>query len=225
MDFSDKLKKIGQPIVSEIMAHPFVKGIGDGHVPSDSLAFYVGQDYKYLQTYLKVYAAAIQKTDDADQIKLFGGQLNMLAQGESDAHKSFCEIAGIEYESLQHARVAPMTYLYNEHMYNSVRTGDLIDVIASLLPCPWTYAVIGNDWIAQGKATDDNPFKFWLDFYATDESDDQVLSNQFFDIIDKEAEKCSDQRLKVVEDRFLKSCELEWHFWDQAYYKQDWKFI
>lgn len=225
MKFSEELIQKGQPIVNEIMKHPFVKGIGDGHVPNEALAFYVGQDYNYLNAYMKVYAAAIEKSNKRSQIQLFNQQIDFTINSESSAHEMLCKIAGIKYESLKHAKLAPMTYLYNEHMFNAARTGDLIDVVAAMIPCPWSYAVIGNNWIKQGKATEDNPFKFWLDFYATDDSDDQVLSDQLFQIIDDEAQNYDDQHLQRTEDFFLKSCELEWHFWDQAYYQKDWKFI
>lgn len=224
MKFSEQLMKKGQPILDAIMVHPFVKGIGEGNVPNDALTFYVGQDYNYLNAFMKVYAAAIQKCNDRKQIALFTQQIEFTLNSEIEAHIDFCKIAGVEYETLQHEKQAPMTYLYNEHMYNAVRTGDLIDVVASILPCPWTYAKIG-DAFKDLKTTESNPFKSWIDFYSTEDTGDRDLSDQLFSIIDSEAENYSDQRLQEVEQRFLKSCELEWHFWDQAYNQRDWKFL
>lgn len=225
MEFSERLIKKGQPILKQILKHPFVEGIGQGDVSKDALAFYVGQDFNYLNAFMKVYAAAIQKSNSRDQIQLFTNQIEFTLNSEIQPHIDFCKVAGIEYSTVQNDKQAPMTYLYNEHMYNAARTGDLIDVVASMLPCPWTYSVIGETLIERGSSTESNPFKSWIDFYAGVNSEDKMLSVQLFDILDLEASKYSDEKLKEVEDRFLKSCELEWHFWDQAYYQRDWKFV
>lgn len=191
----------------------------------EALTFYVGQDFNYLNAFMKVYASAIQKCDTREQIQLFTDQIEFTLNSEIEPHIDFCKVAGVEYESVQHDRQAPMTYLYNEHMYNAARTGDLIDVVAAMAPCPWTYTEIGNTLIQQGKANENNPFKSWIDFYASTNSDDKILSEQLLALLDQESSKFDEARLAIVKDRFLKSCELEWQFWEQAYYQRDWKFI
>lgn len=224
MKLSKKLINKSQPILEAIETHPFITGIGHGSVPKEALAFYVGQDFNYLNAFTKVYAAAIQKCDDWSQMQLFADQIEFILNGEIRAHEVFCEIAQINYSSLQHAQQAPMTYLYNEHMYNAARTGDLIDVVAAMLPCPWTYNEIGKHLVEKGLATDENPFQEWIEFYASVDSEDKASSDRLFAILDTEAKKYRPEYLQQVENRFLKSCELELRFWEQAMQRVDWQF-
>lgn len=54
VSFSQRLLKAGQPILEEIIKHPFVQGIADGDLPKEALTFYVGQDFNYLNAFIKV---------------------------------------------------------------------------------------------------------------------------------------------------------------------------
>ncbi len=225
MLFSEELKQNAAPILSAIQDHPFVQGIATGSLPKEALTFYVGQDFNYLNAFIKVYAAAVEKCRDRSDMAIFNEQINFILNSEIHPHHVFCNVAGVPYESLQHEVQAPMTYLYNEHMYNAARTGDLIDIVAAMLPCPWTYFEIANKLIAEGKNNEANVFKDWIDFYGSMADDtDANVSDRFFALIDREAENYNAERLAVIERRFMRSCELEWDFWEQAYRQQDWQF-
>lgn len=225
MKFSEELTAAGQPILNEIIQHPFVQGIAEGHLPKAALTFYVGQDFNYLNAFIKVYAAAIQKSQTRADMAIFSKQIDFILNSEIHPHHNFCNVAGVAYESLQHEAQAPGTYLYNEHMYHAARTGDLIDIVAAMTPCPWTYVEIANLLVKEGKNTDQNVFKPWIDFYANMDDPDESLLPQFFGLIDREAEKYDRHRLDRVKEEFLKSCEMEWDFWDQAYYQKRWQFV
>lgn len=226
VSFSQRLLKAGQPILEEIIKHPFVQGIADGDLPKEAPTFYVGQDFNYLNAFIKVYSGAIQKCVTRDQMAFFAGQIGFILNSEIHPHHNFCNVAGVAYESLQHEAQAPFTYLYNEHMYNAARTGDLIDVVAAMTPCPWTYTEIANRLVAEGRNTPDNAFKPWIDFYAhVDAADGEGLLPKMYAMIDAEAPKYDASHLDRTEEIFLKSCELEWEFWDQAYHQRGWRFV
>lgn len=227
MLFSTQLKTNAQPILNAISQHPFVTGIAAGQLPAAALTFYVEQDFNYLNAFIKVYAGAIQKSTDRATMALFANQIDFILNSEIHPHHNFCNVAGVEYEHLQHAEQAPMTYLYNEHMYNAMRTDDLIDIVAAMLPCPWTYHVIGQQLVPAGCNRPDNPFTPWINFYAnlsTTEQSSTNLDDHLFTLIDEQAELYQNNRLNIVEQRFLRSCELEWKFWEQAYRQSNWRF-
>ena len=74
-------------------------------------------------------------------------------------------------------------------------------------------------------AAPDNPFLPWIKFYQGDEEDagdDSVT--QLFAMLDEAAPKLSAQRKEEITHRFLRSCELEYDFWEQAYSQKDWKY-
>ena len=223
--FSDELKLAAAPIMAEIHKHPFVQGITNGHVDKAALIFYVQQDYQYLSEFIKIYANAITKLTDRNEMTFFANSIDFILNSEIHPHHVFCNVAGVQYEDLQHATPAPKAYLYESHMYRAADTGSLMNILAAFLPCPWTYGEIARQQVAQNANTDDNPFKSWIDFYAGTENDaDESLSKQVFSWIDRLASEATPKQRNQAKQFFLKSCELEWQFWEQAFYQQDWHF-
>ena len=43
-------------------------------------------------------------------------------------------------------------------------------------------------------------------------------------MLDELAKDMSDEQIQEAKGFFLKSTELEWEFWEQAFYQQDWRF-
>ncbi|HBF74404.1 MAG TPA: thiaminase II [Lactobacillus sp.] len=224
MDFSTELIEAGTPILNHIMAHPFVKGIAAGRLSREALMFYVTQDFNYLNEFLHADAVALLKSTSREDMQIISQQIDFLLGGESEAHQNFCEIAGTSYESLQGQPMTPTTKLYTNHMLETLKAGDLIDIIAAMTPCPWTYGEIGRILVAQGKNTPENPFTPWIELYAPDD-DDSSQRFPFLDILNREAPKYSRDRLDEVKRSFLESCEFEWDFWEQAFYQKDWQFL
>jgi thiaminase/transcriptional activator TenA len=223
--FSARLFSTAQPILDAIEKESFVQGLAHGHLPQEALVFYVQQDFNYLNAFMKVYASAILKCESREDIAFFHGQIGFILNSEIHPHHVLCDVAGVEYESLWYAPQAPTTYLYNEHMYNAARTGDLIDVAAAMTACPWVYGEVARRLVAQGLDGADNPFAPWIDFYADPMLDgEESVTESLQRIIDREAEHYDAERLDEVEARFLRSCELEYRFFEQAFHQDDWTF-
>ena len=56
MRFTKELRVDADPIWQAQLAHPFVRGIGDGSLPLEKLDFWVRQDYLFLIDYCRVFA-------------------------------------------------------------------------------------------------------------------------------------------------------------------------
>lgn len=221
--FSEEIKQAAQPILHDIQQHPFVQGIQAGKVPRAALAVYVEQDTCFLNAFAKVFAGALVKSQTKERMRFFSEQIQYSLADESAAHQILCDIAGIELAEHQHAEPRPLTALYTEHLFTAVREGDLLDIAAVVLPCPWTYNEISQAIVEN--AAPDNPFLPWIEFYQGDEEDagdDSVT--QLFAMLDEAAPKLSAQRKEEITHRFLRSCELEYDFWEQAYSQKDWKY-
>lgn len=221
--FSEQLKRDATPILTDIKKHPFVEGIRNGQVPSDALMVYVEQDTRFLEAFVKVYAGALEKSSTKPQMQFFDKQIQYTLNEETGAHQILCDIANETLNDHQHADIRPITYLYNEHLFNALRTGSLIDIAATILPCPWTYNEISKQIIHD--ADESNPFLPWIEFYQPQagEVDDRMVDT-LFTMIDELAVNESNARLRQVEERFFRSCEFEYDFWDQAYYQKNWKY-
>lgn len=227
MLFSKELISSATPIMTAIHQHPFVQGIGDGFVEDAALISYVEQDYRYLTEFIKIYAGVVTKLNDRLEMKYFTNSMDFILNSESHPHHIFCDIAGVKYESLQHAQPSPKAYLYESHMHRAVQTGSILNILCAFQPCPWTYSEIADKLVKEHKNSNDNPFKEWIEFYHTNQSqspEEKTFTEKFFNWIDKLAANASPKELKTAKKFFLISCELEFEFWEQTFYQQNWRF-
>ncbi|WP_105956990.1 thiaminase II [Apilactobacillus quenuiae] len=221
--FSDELKQSANPILQSIFKHQFIEGIKNGKVDDSILKFYVEQDYQYLSEFMKIYASIIPLLKDRNDIRFFNNNIDFILNDEIHHHKIFCKVANLKYEDLKNATPSPKAYLYQLHMYKAVNSGQILNILAALLPCPWTYNEIAKKIMQSNINLDKNPFKDWINFYL-EEDQDNSLTNRLFIMLVKFANNLNNEKLDEAKSYFLKSCELEWQFWQQAFYKEDWQF-
>ncbi|MDO4669953.1 MAG: thiaminase II [Aerococcus sp.] len=220
---SDELKTLAAPIVADICQHPFVTGLKDGKLPKEALITYVEQDTYFLTAFAKAYALALTKCPQRDAMLLLSEGITMSLIDESSAHRVLLRGTGALLEDLQNHPPRPETYAYTAHLLAVAETGTLPETIAALLPCPWTY-----EWVAKrlGEAiTLGHPFYDWFQFYSPDSEDtDMAIVQSLFDLLDSQAVALTPAELQAVKAAFLRSCEYEWRFWDQAYHQLDWRY-
>ncbi|MGX7051207.1 thiaminase II [Leuconostoc palmae] len=221
MSFSDKLLKQAQPIMDAIMVHPFVEAIGNGHVPDNVLNYYVEQDEHYLKDYLRVTALAITKATCSEDIDNFLATAQFV-QNESRAHQIILDITGHQVENW---RCEPETKRYTDHMYTAAYHGTYADTIAALLPCAWSYAIIGEKLVSRGANHANNPLKEWIELYAPQFNTEMPDYNDWrFKSLNRAVESLSAIEKEQVTQTFLFSLEMEWHFWNAAWYQNHWQF-
>lgn len=220
MTFSEDVLTRAQPMMAAIMAHPFVQGIANGKVSDDTLNYYVEQDEHYLKDYLQVTALTLTKTDNADDIARLL-ETAQFVSNESKAHEVMLNITG---HHVADWRRSPDTQLYTDHMYTSAYHGTYADALAVLLPCAWSYGVIGCELVAQGANNDTNPLKEWIEIYAPQAGDAIDYNAWRFDALERAVANFNDSQKEHVAQTFLKSLEMEWRFWEAAWQQTQWQF-
>ncbi|MCQ4086587.1 thiaminase II [Saccharibacillus sp. JS10] len=220
MSFTTELRQGADSIYNAIFEHPFVRGIANGTLSSEQLIHYVKQDFEYLNVYMRIYGIAISKCEEREQIQMFNEQIAFILNSEIHPHQNFCERAGVTYESLQGYSLAPSAHHYTRHMLNVAHEGSLEDILAALLPCPWTYQEIGQRLLEEVKPTPEHPFYEWIHFYANFASD---VTEKMRLWLDEWAESLSEARKNKLREHFDNSCRLEYEFWDMAFTLEEWK--
>ncbi len=220
LSFSAQLRKEAAYIYDAIFQHPFVAGIKEGKVPKEALIHYVSQDYEYLTAFVRIYGAALTKCSTRDEMEVFNNGISIVLHSEVHPHNNFCKVAGIRYEDMKHQPLAPTANHYISHMMTVAHTGTLGEIIAVLLPCPWTYVEIGERIAGEVNLTPDHPFYEWIFFYTNGEM--KETTKWFCDKLDELAEKASAEERRRMKEHFIKSCELEYLFWDMAYKQEQW---
>ncbi|GIP24975.1 aminopyrimidine aminohydrolase [Paenibacillus sp. J23TS9] len=217
--FTEELRSAADPIYQAIFDHPFVRGIADGTLRKEQLIHYVKQDFEYLNAYIRIYGIAISRCEDRAIMALFNEQISFILNSETHPHQNFCYVAGVTYEEMQGYPLAPSANHYIRHMLNVAHEGALEDVIAALLPCPWTYMEIGQKLIEEVNPDESHPFYEWMHFYGDREFG---ITEQLRRLLDEWAESLSQARKDRLKEHFLTSCQLEYMFWDMAFALEAW---
>ncbi|MGP7816934.1 thiaminase II [Niallia sp. 01092] len=221
MKFSQQLRKEADSIFHAIFEHPFVQGIAKGDLKAEQLIHYVKQDFEYLNSFIQIYGTAISKCDNREDMEMFNEQISFILKSEIHPHNNFCQVAGVSYEDLQGFPLSPSSHHYIRHMLTVAQHGSIADIIAVLLPCPWTYLEIGKKLLKEVNPEPSHPFYDWIHFYGGRDSMD-TLTDKFCARLDELVEHASEEEKEKMKEYYLLSCQLEYKFWDMAYTLEDW---
>ncbi|NMO95054.1 thiaminase II [Paenibacillus lemnae] len=219
MNFTQELRHKADGIFQAIFDHPFVRGIAEGNLEREQLMHYVKQDFEYLNAFMRIYGIAISKSGSREEIALFNEQISFVLHSEVHPHNNFCEVAGVTYEEMQGYALAPSAHHYIRHMLTVAHEGSLGEIMAVLLPCPWTYVEIGQKLLDEVKPGPDHPFHDWITFYGNRA---EGITSKLCQRVDAWALGAADAEKERMTEHFLLSCQLEYMFWDMAYRLEDW---
>jgi thiaminase (transcriptional activator TenA) len=219
MSFSANLRQEANPIFNAIFEHPFVQGIAKGDLKKEQLIHYVKQDFEYLNAFIRIYGIAVSKCEDRRDMDMFNQQISFILNSEVHPHNNFCQVAEVPYEELQGFPLSPSASHYTRHMLTVAHEGTLGEILAVLLPCPWTYWEIGKKLLDEVKPEPSHPFYEWISFYGniTDS-----ITIKLCALLDEWAKDAPEREKEKMKQHFLLSCQLEYMFWDMAYNLEEW---
>jgi thiaminase/transcriptional activator TenA len=183
-----------------ILAHPFVRGLGDGSLPVESFKRYVAQDAYFLEAFARAYAFCLANSmarqDLHDFAELIAGVLE-----ELKLHKSYAERWQVELASVT---PVPATQAYVGFLLTNARRGHLGDTIAAMTPCMRLYAWLGQS-LAVGNVAP--LYSEWVKTYA--DPGFEALAARLESLLDQHA---SDS--ESVRTNYRRAMELEYGFFD-----------
>ena len=196
MSFSAELREAAAPAWEAQLAHPFVRGIGDGSLPEDRFRFYVRQDYLFLIDYGRLLALAAARAPRLEWMRRFASLAESVLETEMDLHRQFAARWGVTAEQLESERTAPATDAYCDYLLRTASLGDFSELVAAVLPCMWSYAE-------------------WIEMYASEEFGQ--LADWCRELTDAAAAEVAGPARRRMHDAFRASCEHELAFWDSAW--------
>ena len=160
---SDELRSAAAPLWEAQLAHPFVRGLGDGTLPEEAFRFYIRQDYVFLIDYGRLLALGAARAPRLDWMRRFATLAHSVLETEMELHREFAARWGVELEG---TRAAPATAAYCDFLLRTAALGDFGELAAAVTPCMWGYAEIGRALAASSPAA---RYREWIDLYASDE--------------------------------------------------------
>jgi thiaminase/transcriptional activator TenA len=220
MRFTDGLRDRASAVWEKEHQHPFVVELGNGTLPLEKFQWYMKQDYVFLISFSRVIALAVAKAETLEDMGWFAKLLDETLNTEMSLHVSFCEEFGITKEELLATRPSPTTLAYTQHMLVNAHAGTIAEIAATLLPCSWGYAEIGQALEARGKPLDQPLYCRWIEMYSSPEFGE--LAEWLRSFMDRTMSDSSESQRERVADIFIANSKYEYLFWDAAYRMEEW---
>jgi len=125
---------------ARILAHGFVRGLGDGSLPVESFKSYVAQDAYFLEAFARAYAFCLAHGTTREDLYGFAE----LIQGVLDELKLHAGYAARWQVDLGGVTPIAATRAYVDFLLETARRGDLGETIAAMTPCMRLYAFLGQ---------------------------------------------------------------------------------
>ena len=240
MLITDYLFENVKPIWDAYLEHDFIMDMGNGNLCKDKFKDYLIQDYLYLKEYAKVYAMALVKCENIEQMKFCQNSINGILEDESATHIWYLKNFGEKIEELEDYKIKEANENYTSYMKSIALTGDLLDTMVSVLPCAWSYYYIDYFGLAtisdlpdlpmdNANETDeqelftsiykenleDNFYKSWIESYSC-EGYEQVARTSI-EFVNTLSENIDENKKEKLKDIFIKASIHEMKFWDMAY--------
>ncbi len=216
MLLSDYLFNESKDIWEAYLKHPFLLEMGEGTLEKEKFRRYLIQDFLYLKEYAKVYAMGLIKSDKMEDIKFFKESLVGILEDESATHIDYLKDFGEKIDELEKYHINFANETYTSYMKSIALTGDIQELIITVLPCAWSYYYIGEKMkeIYKDKLKD-NFYGKWIESYSSEEYAACAKKNiEFANKICQDIDESKKEKLKNI---FRKASIHEMRFWDMAY--------
>ena len=212
---SRRLQHAAAPIWAACLEHPFVTGIGDGTLAVEKFRHYMLQDYLYLFDYARVFALGVVKTRDPALMRTFAANVDAILGGEMEIHRAYMRRLGITEAQVLSGKPALDNLSYTSYMLSVASSGGLMELVAAILACSWSYAVIGQALAAMPGAAEHPFYGEWVRGYS---SEQYAATNQsLIELMDKLAANATEEQAAYLTDIFVRCSRYEKGFWDMAW--------
>jgi thiaminase (transcriptional activator TenA) len=201
MSLSAQLWSDSADVAAEVLAHPFVRGIGDGSLPRELFAGYLAQDAFFLESFARAYALALARSPDTSTLLTLADLLIGVRQ-ELGLHASYAKSWGIDMAGIE---PWPATSAYTEFLLATATTRDLGVVYAAMAPCMRLYSWLGTS-LEAGEA---GPYAQWVRTYADPEFD--AIASALERLLDEQADDGA-----AVRTAYRRAMRLELAFFEAA---------
>ena len=201
MSLSNQLWSANGDLAAAALAHPFVRGLGDGSLDREVFAGYVAQDAFFLESFARAYALALVRSTDTPTLIALAGLISGVAD-ELGLHNSYAARWGIDMAGVE---PSPATLAYTDFLQATAATGGLGVTLSAMTPCMRLYAWLGTSLDADTAG----PYAEWVQTYSDPEFDG--LATQLEGLLDQHADDTA-----AVRQAYRRAMTLEVAFFESA---------
>ncbi|MCJ7627126.1 MAG: thiaminase II, partial [Longimicrobiales bacterium] len=220
MSLTDDLFATAEPLWADQLNHPFVRGLGDGTLAEERFKRWVLQDYRYLKEFARVFAWAAAKADRLDSMSWYARVLDLTLNTEMELHRQYAARFHLTASDLEAEPMWPTTRAYTDFLIRTAADGDMMDLLAALLPCAWGYLYLAQK-LAEGGLPADLRYTEWISQYSSEEFA-QALEWLRAEL-DHLATGIPEDKRKRLFEIFILSTRYEWLFWEMCWKGESWE--
>ena len=187
-----------QALAEDCLAHPFVRGLGDGSLDPEVFKHYLAQDAFFLQAFFSAYAlGAVRAVERREVVQRLHGLMRGVLD-ELKLHEGYAKSLAID---LRNVRPHPATRAYTDFLLRTAWTAGVGEIMAAMTPCMRLYAYLGQELAREDHSQ--NPYREWIETYSSDEF--EALAAELESLLDQLAEGTHRASLAY---RYAMCCEL-----------------
>ncbi|MFW5951660.1 MAG: thiaminase II [Gemmatimonadota bacterium] len=219
MAFTDELYRTAADIWAAQLEHSFVQELGDGTLAEERFRRWVRQDYLYLKEFARIFAWAAAKAERLESMGWYASVLDLTLNTEMELHRQYAARFGISGSELEAEPMWPTTRAYTDFLVRTAADGDMLDLLAALLPCAWGYCHVAQN-LAERRRPADQRYVDWIDQYASDEFEDAAewLRTE----LNRLVENAGPEKRERLKRLFVVSSQYEWMFWEMCWTGEEW---
>jgi len=183
-----------------ILAHDFVRRLGDGSLAIESFKRYVAQDAYFLEAFARAYAFCLAHSSSRQDIESFADLIGGVRE-ELELHKAYAVRWHVQLDGL---RPLGATEDYVQFLLGTARRGVLGETIAAMTPCMRLYAFLGQSLAKTATAA---TYREWIKTYA--DPGFETLAARLETLLDRHAKDG-----QAVRANYRRAMELEYGFFD-----------
>ena len=213
MRATDFLKSSVQSDWDIVTDHPFCKELAEGTLPLDKMRWYLVQDYKFIDGFVRLLATAIAHAPTLVDSVPMAQFLGLVTSTENTYFLRSFKALEVSQED-QNVATAPATRAFQDLMHVARVSGRYEQMLAVLIVAEWSYLTWANRYKAYSA---DLPFWFseWIDLH-TGEGFESVVSH-LRDQLDTVWADLSDLQQSKVAAIFHDAVLCEGAFFDAAF--------
>lgn len=197
----------------QALYHPAVAGIAAGSLDDERFRFYLAQDYLFLREYVRVIARAAAVAEDLADVGWLAALLHATVSVEMGAVERLYAAFGGANGAVGNQVPHPNCRAYTDHLLATSSRGDLLVILAALLPCQWGYRDIARSIEARGLPHEPR-FRGWVNEYLSPEY--SRLVDTMIATLNREAACAGARSRAAAESAFAASSRHEVAFWDMV---------
>ena len=198
--------------------HPFVEEMAHGTLEKDKFRFYMIQYALYLNSYAKVFAWGMIKSQTEADIRAFATLLQSALEEESENHHAYLAQLQLTPEILASASPSLTTESYTSYMLKVASEDGPAEIAAAVLACSWSYAIIGSYAASFPGGLADPIFAHWIQTYISEAY--QATNDATIALFDRLASHYCQTQLEHLSQIVENCSRYEWLFWEMAWKKE-----